>query len=356
MMTFTTKSDVKPLITKEVQLFLTEELGSYLVVRNGVIIAKHLSNAFDNVAIYDGLTITEKQTIITEFSRLQPSLDAIEFTSGLLIYVPKNLIVSETLHVFYLTDEPKHIHNTMIYLESNSQLKYFEYLTNNEVSDVTFISQSNVSENANLNYSGITKYNDQADVHIHRYSNVLRYGKSVYSVAEVNDATTTSNTSIYLLEQYASGTSKTVAITSLKQDASFKQLIEHLAPDTEGYIENYGVANNDSKLVFEGVGKINKLMKRSIARQSNRGIILGVEARLDANPLLLIDEYDVEASHGAAIGKIDEEQLYYLMSRGITLKNAERLIISGFLSPVLTLLTTEELVHDFVTTVENKTL
>ena len=58
----------------------------------------------------------------------------------------------------------------------------------------------------------------------------------------------------------------------------------------------------------------------------------------------------------AAIGKMDEEQLYYLMSRGITLKNAERLIISGFLSPVLKKLSTDELKEDFVLTVENKTL
>ena len=97
-------------------------------------------------------------------------------------------------------------------------------------------------------------------------------------------------------------------------------------------------------------------MKRSVARQQNKGIVLGVNARLDANPLLLIDEYDVEASHGAAIGKIDEEQLYYLMSRGLTHKNAQRLIISGFLSPVISLMTTKELIEDFVISVENKTL
>jgi Fe-S cluster assembly protein SufD len=97
-------------------------------------------------------------------------------------------------------------------------------------------------------------------------------------------------------------------------------------------------------------------MKRSVARQSNRGIVLGNKSRLDANPLLLIDEFDVVASHGAAIGKMDEEQLYYLMSRGLTLKNAERLIISGFLSPVLEKLTTDGLKEEFIVTVEEKTL
>ena len=81
-----------------------------------------------------------------------------------------------------------------------------------------------------------------------------------------------------------------------------------------------------------------------------------MDSRLDANPLLLIDEYDVEASHGAAIGKIDEEQLYYLMSRGLTLKVAESLIISGFLSPVLNILSTDALKQDFIHKVETKTM
>jgi len=189
-----------------------------------------------------------------------------------------------------------------------------------------------------------------------RNSYISRYGRSLYSIAEVNDSTTDSKTNIFLQEQYASATTKTIAITNKEQSAKFTQLVKHNAPDTEGIIENYGVSNNNSALVFEGIGKINKNMKRSIARQQNRGIVLGDNARLDANPLLLIDEYDVEASHGAAIGKIDEEQLYYLMSRGLTHKNAQRLIISGFLSPVTSLLSTKELIEDFFMSVENKTL
>ena len=95
-------------------------------------------------------------------------------------------------------------------------------------------------------------------------------------------------------------------------------------------------------------------MKKSIAHQKNNGIILAKKAQLHANPLLLIDEFDVEASHGAAIGKIDDEQLYYLMSRGLTLQEAEKLIISGFLTPVLTLLDSDALKNNFIKKVESK--
>jgi Fe-S cluster assembly protein SufD len=260
------------------------------------------------------------------------------------------------LHVFYIQEQGEWNNNTMIILEENSELKYFEYIINYGEASVNFVSNVFALENSNLKYSGISKLNEKAVSAVTRNAFVKRYATVEYSVAEINDSTMDSNTNILLQEEYASGTTKTVAITSKEQEAKFVQLVEHLAKDTEGYIENYGVANNNSTLVFEGIGKIHKDMKRSKAKQQNRGIVLGENSRLDANPLLLIDEFDVEAGHGAAIGKIDEEQLYYLMSRGITLKNAERLIISGFLSPVLENLSNDLLKENFILTVEEKTL
>jgi Fe-S cluster assembly protein SufD len=56
---------------------------------------------------------------------------------------------------------------------------------------------------------------------------------------------------------------------------------------------------------------------------------------VDVNPILLIDEYDVKAGHGATVGKIEEQQLYYLQSRGLTKAEAEKLIIKGYIKPIL---------------------
>ena len=86
--------------------------------------------------------------------------------------------------------------------------------------------------------------------------------------------------------------------------------------------------------VFNGIGY--KLMAvKSIANQESRVLMLSENARGDANPILLIDEDDVEAGHAASVGRVDPEQLYYLMSRGISQKEAERLVIHGFLDPVV---------------------
>lgn len=329
-------------IPSEMSKFFTGELTNYIVIKDGHIITEKLEENLGKLNIKN-------------INKTDISIEK-QINSGLLIEVPKNFYDKSTLHIFYIQENGDLNNYSEILLNDNSELKYFEYLFNMTKCNVQFASRTIIKENAKLTYSSISNFSKEANVLVTRSSNVSRYGNITYSNAEVNDANTESLTKIYLEGDYASGTAKTVAITSGEQKVKIKQIIEHLAPDTEGFIQNYGVSNNKSFLVFEGVGKINKNMKRSIARQQNRGIVLGMDSRLDANPLLLIDEYDVEASHGAAIGKIDEEQLYYLMSRGLTLKNAERLIISGFLSPIIKLLSTDELIEDFKRVVERKTL
>lgn len=350
-------------IPSEISKFLTEELENYIVVKNGYIISKKISDDFNDVYINDyNQALIEKAEVFEAYQTgCIHKNDAIIYNmenvnSGLLIHVPRNKTIADTLHVFYVSDQEDFVNNVTIVVEESAELNYFEYVYNTKSNLVNFFSKSVLKENSKLVYGGISKLNNSSKTDVNRVGGVMRYANLTFSIAELNDADTISNTFIKLNEEYAVGTTKTVAITSKEQKARFTQLVTHKAKFTEGFIENYGVSNNDSSLVFEGIGKINKGMKKSVARQSNKGIVLGAVARLDANPLLLIDEYDVVASHGAAIGKIDDEQLYYLMSRGLTLKNAERLIINGFLSPVLKLIKSDELIQDFVSSVENKTV
>ena len=130
----------------------------------------------------------------------------------------------------------------------------------------------------------------------------------------------------------------------MMKDNDDKETIEvyHNAKNTTSKIENY-ITSNKAKIDVDVIGKIKKGMSNSNCVQKSRGIILTNDAKIKVMPVLLIDEFDVSANHGAAIGKIDEEGLYYLMSRGISKKDAEMLIIKGFLSPILSSLSNEEL-------------
>ena len=105
--------------------------------------------------------------------------------------------------------------------------------------------------------------------------------------------------------------------------------------------------------VFNGIGYIKHGGTKSIANQESRVLMLSENARGDANPILLIDEDDVEAGHAASVGRVDPEQLY-LMSRGISRTEAERLVIHGFLDPVVRELPIEDVKRQLREVIERK--
>jgi Fe-S cluster assembly protein SufD len=91
----------------------------------------------------------------------------------------------------------------------------------------------------------------------------------------------------------------------------------------------------EATTILNGITKIEKGAEKANGEQAENILMLSEKARGDANPILLIDEDDVKAGHAASVGRVSEESIYYLMSRGIDRQEAERLIILGFLEPVV---------------------
>ena len=108
----------------------------------------------------------------------------------------------------------------------------------------------------------------------------------------------------------------------------------HKAPHTNGLMENYGIAEDNSRLVFTGVSQIEKGSVESSTRQSAKIIIFDPKCVGKCSPILKISENDVSASHAAVVGKLNEDHIFYLTSRGISRADARRLITLGYLKPV----------------------
>ena len=120
------------------------------------------------------------------------------------------------------------------------------------------------------------------------------------------------------------------------------QTVNHNEIATLSNINNWLISTDNSKLSYTVTGKIVKGMERSKCHQSNKGIMLADNSEIMVEPKLLIDEYDVEASHGAAIGQMDELQLYYLLSRGLSVQEAKSLIITGYTNPFIMMIDNKE--------------
>jgi len=110
--------------------------------------------------------------------------------------------------------------------------------------------------------------------------------------------------------------------------------VYHESPESMGLMSNYGIAEDTSKLIFAGVSEIQKGAKKTHTRQVAKVIVFDSKADALASPILKIGENDVEASHAAVVGRLSEEHLFYLESRGVDEAMAKRLITLGYLKPI----------------------
>ena len=133
--------------------------------------------------------------------------------------------------------------------------------------------------------------------------------------------------------------------------------------DNKDYIDNYikinhnnkytisntnqkNILNGKSNSIFYSKAIINHNGEKSEAFQKNNNILLSSNAKVHSNPQLEIYNNDVKCSHGSTTGQLDEDAIFYLRSRGISLKNAEKILLNGFLNEVTTLISNLSYCHN----------
>lgn len=110
---------------------------------------------------------------------------------------------------------------------------------------------------------------------------------------------------------------------------------DHKAPHATSDLLYKGALYDEARAIFRGIIRVHPKAQQTDAYQTNRNLLLSEHARADSLPNLEIEADDVKCSHGATVGQLDEEQLFYLMARGIPKAQAERLVVFGFFGEVL---------------------
>lgn len=137
-----------------------------------------------------------------------------------------------------------------------------------------------------------------------------------------------------------------LGVLSSNSKKKYDIALNHLNHHTYGNMDNYGIVKNAGSLIINGIGKIAKGCSKSNTHQINKIIVFDKKCQAQANPYLLVDEYDVNASHGASVGKIDDQQLFYLQSRGLTSQQAMSLVTIGYFMPVINYIKNEKIKED----------
>jgi len=212
---------------------------------------------------------------------------------------------------------------TNITLKNNekSVLEYTDFsdvnLVLNDDSELV-LKLANFKENSEINISGKIKNNAKLSV---IFADFSKGTSKIVSKIE--------------LENEGANCDWHLATLSNKNDNKiFDVSFIHKVGKTSSNMDNYGVARDDSKIVFSGVSHITEGAKSSSAKQNAKIIVFDKNAQGIASPILKIDENEVQASHGAIVGQLNSDHMFYLMSRGLTRDEARMIITLGYLKPV----------------------
>jgi Fe-S cluster assembly protein SufD len=166
------------------------------------------------------------------------------------------------------------------------------------------------------------------EVHVSRDASLDYY--FVWNRSSINRRVT-----IHLSEEGASARVLGMFIAEDKNEVNFDSTIIHHAPNTYGNTLVKGALTDASKSSLNGMIKIDKGADGSDDLLTERVLLLSPQARAEAKPMLEIDANEVKATHAATVSKINEEQLYYLRTRGVTKQVASALMVQGFLQEVI---------------------
>ena len=278
---------------------------------------------------------------------------------GVFVYVPKNVVVEDPIQYVVLHDDDNasFFNHVIIVTEESAEVTYVEnYLStaSGEGNQVNIISEVIAGANSNITYGSVDYLDKGFTGHIIRRGVTAADASINWALGLMNEGSQIIDNTTNLIGDRSTSELKSVIVGTGDQKINLTSKIVQYGKETNGYILKHGVMRENASSVFNGIGYIKHGGTKSIANQESRVLMLSEHARGDANPILLIDEDDVEAGHAASVGRVDPEQLYYLMSRGISQKEAERLVIHGFLDPVVRELPIEDVKRQLREVIELK--
>lgn len=348
---FDTNADVYQYASDKAQIKLPQEF-----LDKGVIVEDFedaLVNHEDIMKKYfmeKGLKMDDNRLLAEHVANLQ---------SGVLVYVPKNVDLETQLTCEYIQNsrvEGDYVHHVLIVTEANSSLSYVERLkTDGDKSNTANIVVEVIAGNGSrIHFASVDNLSKNTTAYMNRRGYLQRDSKIDWAMGMMNSGLTIGDFDSDLVGDGSHAELKVVGISTSDQIQGIDTRVTNIGKNTIGHILQHGVALDASELTFNGIGHVMKRSKGSDAQQESRILMLSPQARGDANPILLIDDNDVTAGHAASIGRVNPEQLYYLMSRGLQKRLAEKLVIRGFLAPVLDEIPLKEIRNEFSELIERK--
>jgi Fe-S cluster assembly protein SufB len=268
------------------------------------------------------------------------ALNSAVWSGGSFVYIPPGIKVDLPLQAYFRLNAANigQFERSLIIADEGSQVHYVEgctaptYYTNSFHSGVIEII---VKKNARVRYTTIQNWSKNVYNLVTQRAKVYENGTMEWVDANMGSKVTMKYPSCYLMESGAHGEILSVAFAGpgQHQDAGGKAI--HFAPNTSSKITSKSISRGNGRSSYRGLLKIHSKAEGSKSNVVCDALLLDPESRSDTYPYIEVDTQDVSLGHEATVSKVGEEQLFYLMSRGLSEEEATTMVVSGFIEPLV---------------------
>ncbi len=259
--------------------------------------------------------------------------------NGILLYVPRGVQVEAPLHsvLWGAGEKLAHLSHLIIYIDEGASATYLHEAASPDGVESMHagIVEITIEAGANLRFVELQSWGDKILNFSHERAKIGKDANLDWIFGAVGSRLTKNFSDLDLVGVGASGKMSGFYFTDGEQHLDHDTQQNHLAPNTFSDLLFKGALKEKSRSVWQGMVFVAADAQKTDGYQANRNLILSENARADSIPGLEISADDVRCSHGSTIGKIDPEPLFYLLSRGIPEKDAERLVVEGFFDPIM---------------------
>ena len=287
------------------------------------------------------------------------ALSAALWTDGVLLYVPRGVRLELPVRATrWLSHAGSAVcTRTLVIAEAGSQVSYVEELLSEDVDERTLSSSAVeiiAKDGAQVQYVSIQR--SGRGVFCQSAQRTLAHRDSTLDTLNVSLGGSVSRVDLNARLLGPGANSDMLGLYFGDEDQHFDHNTsqDHVAPNARSDLLYKGALDGASRAAFRGIIRVHPGAQGTDAYQTNRNLLLSDEARADSLPNLEIEADDVKCSHGATVGQLDGETLFYLLSRGLSRQQAERLVVLGFLGDVISRLPLGGVVEKVTRAIEQK--
>ena len=279
-------------------------------------------------------------TVIPAADNKFAALNSAVWSGGSFVYVPKGVDLDIPLQAYFRINAENmgQFERTLIIVEEGANVHYVEgctapiYSSNSLHSAVVEIF---VKENARCRYTTIQNWSTDVYNLVTKRAVAEAGGTMEWIDGNLGSKVTMKYPAVYMMGPKAHGEILSIAFAGEGQHQDAGAKVVHAAPDTTSKIVSKSISKNGGRASYRGLLKVAPGAVHSSSSVVCDALLLDEESRSDTYPYIEIEEDDVKVGHEASVSRIGEEQLFYLMSRGIDEDEAAAMIVGGFIEPLV---------------------